>query len=307
MRETVLALVGPTAAGKSALALEAAPALDAEIVSLDSTMIYRGMDIGTDKPSAQDRARVPHHLVDVAEPSETMTVAEFQALARAAIRDVVDRGGTPLLVGGSGLYFRAVVDRLEFPGTDPAVRVRIEHEAADVGPDNLYRRLEEIDPAAAARIEPANTRRIVRALEVIEITGRRFSSFRTAWDVPRSIYDLVVVGLTHPRPELDRRINARVDAQMARGLLQEVEELEAVGFRESLSSVQALGYAQMLAYLDGRLSLDVAIEETKRRTRHLARRQLSWFRADPRVLWFDSDPQGLLLRLMSEAAAPARR
>ena len=299
----VLTIVGPTAAGKSEVAIEVAAGLGAEIVSVDSTMVYRGMDIGTDKPSPDALSRVPHHLVDVVEPSHTMTVAEFQQRARAGIAGILGRGRTPLLVGGSGLYFRAVVDALEFPGTAPDVRARLESEAEEAGPEALFERLTSLDPAAAIRMEPANVRRTVRALEVIELTGRPFSSFRTTWDEPRSIYRLTVAGLTHPRPELDRRIDARVDAQIERGLVDEVRRLVEAGFRSSLTSVQALGYAQVLAYLDGEMSLDEAIAETKRRTRRFARRQLSWFRADPRVEWFGSDPEGLVRRL-TEAVPP---
>ena len=288
----VLALVGPTTAGKTALALEAARDLGAEVVSMDSTMVYRGMDIGTDKPSAADLARIPHHLVDVVEPSHTLTVSEFQAMARAAVDGILARGRTPLLVGGSGLYFRAVVDPLEFPATDPRVRARLEQEAQAVGGAALYGRLKEVDPRAASCIDEANVRRTIRALEVLEVTGRPFSSYRTAWEAPRSLYDLTVAGLTLPRDELDRRIEARVDAQIERGLVGEVQRLAAGGFRASTTSVQALGYAQILAHLDGRLTLAEAVAETKARTRRFARRQLSWFQADARVTWFASDPHG---------------
>ena len=286
----VLALVGPTAAGKTALSLEVAGRLGAEVVSLDSTMVYRGMDIGTDKPAPANLARVPHHLVDVVEPSETLTVAAFQSLARAAVEDVAARGRLPLLVGGSGLYFRALVDALEFPGTDTGVRRRLEEEAAAMGPIALYERLRSVDPQAAGRIDPMNARRTVRALEVLEVTGRPFSAFRTAWDQHQSVYDLAAVGISEARDELDRRIEARVDAQIARGLVAEVEALVERGMRASATSVQALGYAQVLAHLDGRLTLDQAVDEAKRRTRRFARRQLRWFQADPRVRWFTSDP-----------------
>ena len=302
----VLAVVGPTAAGKTALALEVAEAIDAEIVSVDSALVYRGMDIGTDKPPPAELARVPHHLVDVVDPSHTLTVAEFQALARKAVAGIAARGRTPLLVGGSGLYFRAAVDPLEFPGTDPEVRSRLEREAEAVGPGELHDRLRAADPRAAAAIDPANLRRTIRALEVLEVTGRPFSAFRTGWDRPRSIYDLTVVGLTWPRPELDRRIDARVDGYVARGLVAEVERLARAGLRSSATSAQALGYAQVLAHLDGRLSLDEAVEETKRRTRRFARRQERWFRADARVAWFPSDPAGAAAHLLARKRGPHR-
>lgn len=294
MSRRVLALVGSTAAGKSALALELAPKIAAEIVSVDSTMVYRGMDIGTDKPSPEDLERIPHHMIDVVDASVTLTVAEFQKMARAAINEISARGKTPLLVGGSGLYFRAVVDPLEFPSTDSEVRARIELEADELGVAGLYERLRELDPEAALHIQPQNLRRIVRALEVFELTGRRFSSYRAAWDDYRSIYNLTAAGLTWPRHELDRRIGARVEDQITKGLVDEAKQLEAMGLRDSLTSVQAIGYAQTLEYLDGRTSLDETVEEIKRRTRKFARRQLSWFRVDPRVRWFESDPSGAL-------------
>lgn len=279
----MLAIVGPTASGKTALALQIAESADAEIVSIDSAAVYRGMDIGTSKPTAEERARVPHHMIDIAAPNETLTVAQFQKLARETIEGILRRGRKPVLVGGSGLYFRAVVDPLEFPPTDPQVRSRIEGDVSDT--EDGYRRLTELDPAAADRIQPSNLRRIVRALEVIELTGRLFSSYRTGWDDYASIYPLEVIGLRHDTPEMDRRIDERVDEMIEQGLLREVEELVAAGFRDSATSVQALGYAQLLDVIDGRASLDDAVEEIKRRTRRFARRQLMWFRADPRVRW----------------------
>ncbi|MGH2733867.1 MAG: tRNA (adenosine(37)-N6)-dimethylallyltransferase MiaA [Actinomycetota bacterium] len=298
----VLALVGPTAAGKSSLALDIAPALDAEIVSIDSAMVYRGMDIGTDKPSAAELARVPHHLVDVVDPGHTLSVAEFQKMGRRAVEDIVARGKRPLLVGGSGLYFRAIVDPLEFPPTCPDVRSRLESQAAEEGALALHDRLAGADPEAAAAIDPANVRRIVRALEVIEITGRRFSSLRRAWDDYRSIYHLVVAGLTFAGSELGRRIDSRVESMIVRGLIEEVRRLEWAGFRGSLSATQVLGYAQFLAHLEGRISLEEAVADTKARTRRLARRQLTWFRADPRVVWFEGNPSGAGELLMRGAA-----
>lgn len=287
MRPKVLALVGPTAAGKSALAVRLAPKINAEIVSVDSGAIYRGMDIGTEKPSHEELAAVPHHMIDVIDPSESVSVSQFQGMARAAVEDIIQRRKLPLLVGGSGLYFRAVVDPLEFPPSDPELRSRI-----DGSDEDLYERLMVLDPAAATRIDRANTRRTVRALEVIELTGRLFSSFRTAWDVYESIYDLTAAGLTWPREELDHRINARVEDEFARGLVQETKDLLAQNLRESITSVQALGYAQVLEHFDGKITLDEAKDRIKNRTRRFARRQLTWFRADPRIRWFESDPEG---------------
>lgn len=267
-----------------------APQIGAEIVSVDSAAIYRGMDIGTGKPSADDRQRVAHHLLDIADPDETPTVAQFQETGRACVDDILGRGRVPLLVGGSGLYFRAIVDPLEFPPTDPEVRGRLEAEVYELGGYEMFERLEASDPEAAARMHPANVRRTIRALEVIEITGRPFSSYRVAWDDRESVYDLRAAGLTLPLEELGARIDARVDALIARGWVEEVAALREAGARFSATSLQALGYAQILDHLDGRLSLDQAIDETKRRTRKFARRQLRWFRADPRITWF-TDPE----------------
>lgn len=266
-----------------------APRIGAEILSVDSAAIYRGMDLGTDKPRPADRKRVPHHLLDLADIGQAPTVAEYQRAGRQSIQDVIRRGRVPLLVGGSGLYFRALVDPLEFPGTDPALRARLEAEAAEVGPVAMHRRLEEADPEAAARIEPANVRRTVRALEVGELTGRPFSSYRVAWAQRKSIYSLRVAGLHVPSEELDARIDARVDRLIAQGWVQEVAALTEGGARWSPTSLQVLGYAQLMAHLEGECSLAEAVEQIKLRTRRFARRQLKWFRADPRVRWF-TDP-----------------
>lgn len=228
-------------------------------------------------------------MIDVADPTETISVAAFRDKARAAVEDIARRGKTPLLVGGSGLYFRAVVDPLEFPATDSVVRARVTEEAEELSPEELHDRLAGKDPEAAARIDARNTRRVIRALEVIELTGRKFSDFRTAWDSYDSIYDLKIAGLTFPLEELDRLINERVDQQMQDGLLDEVSMLRAREIGKSITSVQALGYAQLLSYLDGHGSLEDAVEEIKARTRRFARRQLTWFRADPRVQWFEAD------------------
>ena len=279
----VLALVGPTAAGKTALALELAPALDAEIISADAMLVYRGMDIGTAKPTPEERARVRHHLVDVVDPGEEFSVARFQPLARAAIADVLARGRTPLLVGGSGLYFHAVVDEFVFPPTEEAVRRRLKAEAEVVGLPALYQRLVDRDPEAAARVQPANLRRIVRALEVMELTGRRFSSFRGAMDAPVSRYRLLVLGLDPGQELLRARAAERVAAMAAAGLVEEVRRLA----RRPLSRTarQALGYKELLDALEAGTALEAALHEVVARTRNYARRQLAWFRRDPRVRW----------------------
>jgi tRNA dimethylallyltransferase len=284
----VLALVGPTAAGKTELALAVAERLLAEIVSADAMLVYRGMDIGTAKPTPEERARVPHHLVDLVDPGEEFSVARFQPLARAAIADVLGRGRPPLLVGGSGLYFHAVVDDFVFPPTDQAVRSRLEAEAAQVGLAELYRRLAAADPPAAARIQPGNLRRTVRALEVMELTGRPFSSFRAAMDTPVSRYRLTVLGLD-PGPELLRaRVAERVAAMAEAGLVEEVRRL--AGGPLSRTARQALGYKELLDAMEQGTPVSEALETVVRRTRAYARRQLAWFRRDPRVRWSTLPP-----------------
>ncbi len=276
------ALVGPTASGKTEAGIALARALGAEVVSVDSMLVYRGMDIGTAKPTPAEQASVPHHLLDLAEPSERFTVARFQAAAT----EVLDRVATPVLVGGSGLYFRAVVDRLRFPPEDPAVRAALEAEADSLGPDELFRRLAEADPVAADRMDPANIRRTVRALEVMEITGTPFSDFAVAWE----IYDpahVRVAGVRMDAAVLDARVRARVAAMLEGGWIEEVRGLVARGFGAWFTASQAIGYAELAAHLDARLALDEAMEQTIKRTKQLARRQLSWFRRDPRIRWFD--------------------
>jgi tRNA dimethylallyltransferase len=287
----VLALVGPTAAGKTALALELAPALGAEIVSADAMLVYRGMDIGTAKPTPKERARVRHHLVDLVDPSEEFSVARFQPMARAAIADVLARGRLPLLVGGSGLYFHSVVDEFVFPPTERAVRRRLEAEAEQAGLPLLYRRLLDEDPEAAARVQPANLRRIVRALEVIELTGE---PFRARLPEPTPYYPLVGVGLDRDPAELDERIAVRVDRMWTAGFVAEVEALVVEGLREGPTASRALGYAQVLAQFDGTLSPEEARERTVTTTRRFVRRQRSWFRRDATLAWFDAARPDLL-------------
>lgn len=289
--EPFLALVGPTASGKTDAGIQVAEALGAEVLSVDSMLVYRGMDVGTAKPTAAERARVPHHLLDLVDPSEPFSVAVFQAAARAAADDVRRRGARPLLVGGSGLYFRAVVDDLEFPGTEPAVRGALEGEAEALGPERMYRRLAELDPVAASRIEPGNVRRTVRALEVAAITGRPFSSFAAAWDTfePARVR---VAGVRLSATDLGDRIDARVDVMVAAGWLDEVRSLVDAGFGGWLTASQAIGYAELARHLAGELDLEDAVRQTVARTRTLARRQMAWFRRDPRIRWFDVGPDG---------------
>jgi tRNA dimethylallyltransferase len=284
---THLALVGPTAAGKSAIALELANRLgDVEIVSLDAMQVYRGMDVGTAKPSPAERAQVPHHLVDVAEPSEEWSVRRTQDAARTAVRAIEERGNRAILVGGTWLYVRAVVDDLDLPGRDPEARAAVEATVDADGLDRAYRRLVDLDPAAAARIEPGNRRRVVRALEVIELSGRPFSSFGPGLDRygPPAL-PLRMVGIWLDRSALSHRIDERVAAMQRDGLVAEVRALAAHPAGLGRTARQAIGYEEVLMHLHGDLSLGDALELTARRTRQFARRQRVGFRRDPRIHW----------------------
>lgn len=279
----VLALVGPTAAGKSGLALRIARQRgDTEIVAVDAFTLYRGMDVGTAKPSAEERSAVRHHLVDVADPTVEVSVAEFQTAARDAIDDIHVRGRTPLLVGGSGLYFRAVVDDLIFPPTDPDVRRALESRYAS-DPLAAHSRLAEVDPDAAAKIDPQNLRRSVRALEVIELTGQRFSAFARAWDQHSSIYRGLEVAYLEPSTAVLReRIDERARAMVAAGLVAEARLLRERHGELSRTAAQAIGYREAFAALDGELDPDELATAVARRTWRYAKRQRSWFKTDPR-------------------------
>lgn len=284
-RSRVVAIVGPTATGKSEIAAAVAESLGAEIVSIDSMQAYRDLDAGTAKPSSELRARVPHHMLDVFEPHHEVTVAEFQERARAAVADITRRARLPLLVGGSGLYFRAVVDDLDFAPRSTEVRAALEDEAEELGPEVLHERLRDADPEAAVKIEPGNTRRIVRALEVIELTGRPFSE-NVTWDRYESRYDLKIAGLRLARERLYERIAQRVDDMLASGLSEEARKLAVRGL--SRSARQALGYRQVLDAATDATEEEIR-DEIVRATKRFARRQESWFRADPRVQWFDAE------------------
>ena len=297
-------LVGPTASGKTGLAVAlahgyAATDRAAEVVNADSMLLYRGMDIGTAKPDATARAGVRHHLIDVVEVDRTASVAQFQSLARAAIADCRTRGVIPIVVGGSALYVRAVVDAFDFPGTDPAVRARLDRELAEAGPAVLHRRLAEADPEAARRILPGNSRRVVRALEVIELTGAPFRA-----ELPTRRYalpDVVQIGLQVPRPVLDHRIRQRVEAMWSAGLVAEVAALLPAGLREGVTASRALGYRQVLSCLAGELGEDEAREATITATRKFARRQDAWFRQDPRICWLAFDRPDLVSAVLAVA------
>ncbi|GAB2463421.1 tRNA (adenosine(37)-N6)-dimethylallyltransferase [Jatrophihabitans fulvus] len=289
----VLAVVGPTATGKSDLAVALAQRLDGEIVNADSMQLYVGMDIGTAKLCEDERGGVPHHLLDVWPLAKSAAVAQYQALAREAIDAIAARGKLPIMVGGSGLYVRGALDDLDFPGESPALRAGLYAALEDQGPEALHARLAERDPVAAAAILPSNGRRIVRALEVIELTGRPFVARMPGFD---SVYDTVQVGLD--RDDLRERVSVRVHRMMAAGLLDEIRALLPAGLRDSPTAGKALGYQQLLAVVDdaGEVTgdLDEAIELTVLGTRRFVKRQRTWFRRDPRVHWLDAADPGLV-------------
>ena len=293
MSTHVIAVVGPTATGKSGLGIALARALGGEVVNADSMQLYAGMDIGTAKEPEAARQGVPHHLLDIWPVTQAANVADYQKLARAAIDDIAARGRVPVLVGGSGLYVRAALDDLHFPGTDTATRARLTEELARLGAAALHARLATLDPDAAAAILPGNGRRIVRALEVIEISGRPFTATMPAY---AQVRPAVQLGLALPRPELDLRIAARADRMWQAGFEAEVRRLAARGLRDGITASRALGYRQLLRHLDGEGTLDDARAETIKATKRFARRQESWFRRDPRVRWLDATaPEAQLL------------
>jgi tRNA dimethylallyltransferase len=289
MRVSVIAVVGPTAAGKSALSIALAQTLQGEVVNCDSMQLYRGMDIGTAKLTVAEREGVPHHLLDIWPVSMPASVAEYQRLARAAIDDITRRGRVPLLVGGSGLYQRAVLEDFEFPGTDATVRARLEQELAQVGPAVLHARLHSQDPVAAEKILASNGRRIVRALEVIEITGRPFTA---SLPDPVPVYPSVQVAVD--RADLGVRVEQRVAKMWSDGFVAEVRGLLPEGLRDGRTASRALGYQQVLAYLAGECTEAEAFTATVLGTRRFVRRQRSWLRRDPSVRWLDGTAPDLV-------------
>jgi tRNA dimethylallyltransferase len=297
---TPVAVVGPTATGKSDLAVRLALELGGEVVNADAMQLYRGMDIGTAKISDLERQGVPHHLLDVLDVTETASVAAYQREARAVVERLLAEGRTPVLVGGSGLYVQAVVDDLVFPGTDEKIRTQLEQELSVFGAETLHGRLAQLDPAAALAILPSNGRRVVRALEVIELTGQPFSATLPKPGPAR--YGTVMVGLDREVSELDERVDERVARMFAAGLVDEVRALEARGLRDGRTASRALGYQQVLAAFDGECTLEEAAATTAQATRRFIRKQRSWFRRDQRVRWFDaaaSDVAGDVLSLVA--------
>lgn len=296
--ENLIVIAGPTATGKTQVALALARRLDAEIVCADSRTVYRGLDIGTAKPTLVERAMVPHHVLDVADPGEPFTLADYQRLALEAIDGIHDRGRTAVLAGGTGLYIRAVVDRTAVPAAAPDwdLRERLAAAEREGGPGTLHRRLQQIDPAAASRIHPRNLRRVIRALEVWEATGTTMSALQAQvrdgrWAAGTPAGPLRMAALTLERARLHERIDRRIDSQLSAGLIEEVRTLLQAGYDRALPAMQGVGYKEIAAYLEGEVSLETAIAQVRRNTRRYAKRQWTWFRADPRYRWIDVDDQ----------------
>jgi tRNA dimethylallyltransferase len=281
----LVAVVGPTATGKSDLGVALAAALSGEVVNADAMQLYRGMDVGTAKLTPRERAGVPHHLLDVLDVTDTAAVAAYQRAARDVVERLLAAGRTPVLVGGSGLYVQAVVDDLDFPGTDPALRAELEAELAERGPAALHTRLAAVDPAAAEVVLPSNGRRIVRALEVVALTGKPFPARLPTTGAPR--YDAVLLGVDRPTAELDLRVARRVARMFAAGLVEETRALLGRGLRDGRTASRALGYQQVVAALDGEGDLVTAAADTVVATRRFVRRQRSWFRRDRRIHWLE--------------------
>jgi tRNA dimethylallyltransferase len=290
---TLLAVVGPTAVGKTALAVRLGQSLGGEVISADSRQVYRGMEIGTAKPTPQERAQTPHHLIDIRDPDDPLTLAGYQELAYRTVDRLLARGKLPMLVGGTGQYVRAVVEGWGIPRVPPheALRAELYAEAESAGHEALHARLRELDPAAAERIDARNVRRVVRALEVCLVSGRPISELQGKSPPP---YRIVQVGLTRPREILYRRVDDRVDAMIEAGLVEEVRRLVEAGYGWELPAMSGLGYRQMGAHLRGEASLEEVVEEIKRETRRFIRHQYNWFSlSDPRIHWFDLEVTSL--------------
>jgi tRNA dimethylallyltransferase len=287
MKPKIIVILGPTAVGKSELALELCGQIDGEIVNADSQQVYRFLDIGTGKPSAAERARVRHHLIDVIDPDEEFNAALFRELATQSIHEVHERKANPVICGGTGLYIKALTRGLfQGPGQDPEVRRKLEDEMAANGLSALYQRLARVDPTVTSTIHPNDRQRVIRALEVYELTGKRLSDWQVEHGFAEEPFEVLRIGLTRERSALYDRINERCDRMIADGLLEEVRGLTAKGYELNLKPLRSVGYLQMGRVLIGAQELADAVAEMKQETRHLARRQLTWFRRDRDIIWF---------------------
>ncbi|MGG3561707.1 tRNA (adenosine(37)-N6)-dimethylallyltransferase MiaA [Neobacillus rhizosphaerae] len=286
-KQNVLVIIGPTAVGKTKLSIEMAKRYNGEIISGDSMQIYRGMDIGTAKITNEEMEDIPHHLIDIKEPYESFSVAEFQELVRAKIAEIAEKGKLPIIVGGTGLYIQSVIYDYQFSDVsgDEAYRLRLEERVKEIGNEALHQELVEVDPGSAAQIHPNNVRRVIRALEIYHLTGKTMQEYQS-YQQPDLLYNTAIVGLTMDRDQLYERINLRVDMMMDEGLLPEVKALYQQGLREC-QSIQAIGYKEIYDYLDGKVTLSEAVENLKQNSRRYAKRQLTWFRNKMKVEWFD--------------------
>ena len=287
MPHPLIIICGPTATGKSDLAVELAVEIGGEVINADSMQLYRGMDIGTAKLNETDRREIPHHLLDILDVRDAASVADYQIKARTAIEEIQSRNHVPILVGGTGLYIKSVIDEMDFPETDGVLRATLEDEAQTLGTAELYSRLRVLDPEAADAIEPANTRRIIRALEVIQVTGKPYSANLPS-DVSVRFPHALHIGLRVDRPILADRISTRVAKMWRSGFIEEVRNLDSLGLRDGVTASRAIGYAQILDYFEGALSEDEAKEQTIIATRQYVRRQETWFKRDSRIQWLDT-------------------
>jgi tRNA dimethylallyltransferase len=287
----LVAIVGPTATGKTEAAIQTALSMNGEIISADSMQIYKYMDIGTAKPSREEMRGIPHHMMDCIDPAEEFSVARYQTMAKHTIKEVHKKGKLPILVGGTGLYVNSIVYPMAFTEAqvDNEYRKQLQQMAEEKGNIAVYRILQESDPLTAEKLHPNDIRRVIRALEVKHLTGREMSDFRQDFSEPDLMYDLIMIGMTMDRQRLYRRINSRVDIMLEKGLLDEVKWLLEMGYSKDLTSMQGLGYKELIRYLEGDISLEEAVEILKRDTRRYAKRQLTWFRRESRIEWLNLD------------------
>jgi tRNA dimethylallyltransferase len=288
MSAPLIIICGATATGKSSLAIKVALEIGAEIINADSMQLYRGMDIGTAKVSLEERQGVPHHLLDILDVSQTASVATYQEMARLKISEIWGRGNPAIIVGGTGLYIKSIIDEMNFPDTDPAIRARLESDAESLGAAALFARLKEVDPEAAATIDSANTRRVIRALEVIEATGKPYSA-NLPEDVSNRYPDAIHIGLEVSREALAPRIQSRVDKMWELGFVSEVKKLLGQGLLKGATAQKAIGYSQIISLLNGEIAEAEARESTVTATRQYVRRQETWFKRDSRITWLTED------------------